>query len=358
MATPLKLIELGLDDWFKERAGEQCNPEQQVARVIAVDRGRFTVRNESGEFPAKVTGRIVYAASSTVDYPCVGDWVCLQYRESENFASIHSVLERKSLLRRKTSGKDIEYQMIAANIDAAFIVQACHFDFNVSRLERYLVMANESHVEPYLVLTKTDLITPDELEELIAKIRSAGISIEIIAISNVTGAGITRLREVMHAGETYCLLGSSGVGKTTLINQLLGEDALKTSAVSETGEGRHTTVRRQLIVLAQGAMLVDTPGMRELGIMEADEGVEQSFADIEDLALGCRFTNCSHTSEPGCAVLKALQDEALNERHYQNYLKLKKEAEFNESSYAEKRKKDKAFGRMVQSAVKHKGKNR
>ena len=354
----MELIELGLDSWFKDRASEQCDAEQQVARVVAVDRGRFVVRNERGEFPAKVTGKIVYSADSTVDYPCVGDWVCLQYRESENFASIHSILERKSLLRRKTPGKEIAYQMIAANIDAAFIVQACHFDFNVNRLERYLVMANESHIEPFLVLTKTDLITPEQLEQLIERIRSAGINIGIIAISNVTGAGIDKLREAMHPGETYCLLGSSGVGKTTLINQLLGHDALKTSTVSDTGEGRHTTVRRQLIMLEQGAMLVDTPGMRELGVIEADEGVVHSFEDIQELALGCRFANCTHTSEPGCAVLKAIEDGELNEKHYQNYLKLKKEAEFNESSYAEKRKKDKAFGRMVQSAMKHKGKNK
>lgn len=354
----MELIELGLDSWFKKRASEQCDPEQQAARVVAVDRGRFIVRNERGEFPAKVTGKIVYSADSTVDYPCVGDWVCLQYRESENFASIHSILERKSLLRRKTAGKEIEYQMIAANIDAAFIVQACHFDFNVNRLERYLVMANESHIEPYLVLTKTDLISPDQLEQLIAKIRSAGISVGIITISNVTGAGIGKLRETMHPRETYCLLGSSGVGKTTLINQLLGHDALKTSTVSGTGEGRHTTVRRQLIVLEQGAMLIDTPGMRELGIIEADEGVDHSFVDIQELSHGCRFANCSHNNEPGCAVLKALKDGELNEKHYRNYLKLKEESELNESSYAEKRKKDKAFGRMVQSAVKHKSKNR
>jgi ribosome biogenesis GTPase len=354
----VELIELGLDGWFEERASEQCDSDQQVARVIAVDRGRFIVRNERGEFPAKVTGKIIYTADSTVDYPCVGDWVCLQYREPENFASIQSILERKSLLRRKTPGKDIAYQMIAANIDAAFIVQACHYDFNVNRLERYLVMASESNIESCLVLTKTDLISSDELEQLVARIRSARVSIRIITISNVTGAGIDKLREAMHPGETYCLLGSSGVGKTTLINQLLGHDALKTSAVSDTGEGRHTTVRRQLIVLESGAMLIDTPGMRELGIMEAEETVDNSFKDIQDLSSGCRFANCSHTSEPGCAVLKAVKNGELNEKHYRNYLKLKKESEFNESSYVERRKKDKAFGRMVQSAMKHKGKHR
>jgi len=354
----VKLIDLGLDDWFQDQASKLCSTEQLIARVVAVDRGRCIVRNENGEFPAKVTGKILYSAESSVDFPCVGDWVCVQYRESENFASVHAILERKSILRRKTAGKDIEHQVIAANIDAAFIVQACHFDFNVNRLERYLVMANESYIEPVLVLTKTDLVSPEELEEIVTKIRSAGVGAKIIPVSNVTGAGFDQIQNAMNTRETYCLLGSSGVGKSTLINQLLGRDALKTSSVSETGEGRHTTVRRQLIVLESGAMLIDTPGMRELGLLNADEGVNTSFEDIEALSANCRFSDCSHTNEPGCAVLRALEKGKLNEAHYQNYLKLKKETEFNESSYAEKRKKDKAFGRMVQSAVKHKGRNK
>ena len=351
----MELTELGLDSWFKEKAGETCSPDQKIARVVAVDRGRFTVRDEHGEFPAKVTGKIIYSADSTVDFPCVGDWVCVQSRESEDFYTIHAILERKSLLRRKTAGKDIGYQMIAANIDAAFIIQACHFDFNVSRLERYLVMARESHIEPLLVLTKTDLVTPDELEQMIAAIRAAGVRARIIAVSNMTGAGIDQIRQAMNAGETYCLLGSSGVGKTTLINQLLGHDALKTSTVSDTGEGRHTTVRRQLIFLEQGAMLIDTPGMRELGIIDVEEGIEESFEDIQELALHCRFADCRHISEPGCAVLTAIENGTLDAKHYRNYLKLRSESEFNEKSYAEKRKKDKTFGRLIQSVKKQKG---
>jgi ribosome biogenesis GTPase len=354
----VELIDLGLDEWFSDQASKLCSAEEQVARVVAVDRGRCIVRNADGEFPAKVTGKILYSAESTVDFPCVGDWVCVQYRESENFASVHSILERKSVLCRKTAGKDIEHQVIAANIDAAFIVQACHFDFNVNRLERYLVMAYESHIEPVLVLTKTDLVSTGELDEIIAKIRSAGVVSRIIPVSSVTGGGLDLIREAMKAGETYCLLGSSGVGKSTLINQLLGHDALKTNTVSDTGEGRHTTVRRQLIVLESGAMLIDTPGMRELGLLNADEGVATSFEDIQALSANCRFSNCSHTNEPGCAVLLALEKGTLDATHYRNYLKLRKESEFNESSYAEKRRKDKAFGKMVQSAVKHKGRNK
>jgi len=352
----MELIGLGLDRWFKDQASELCSPEQRIARVTAVDRGRYVVRNEHREVPAKVTGRFLYSSESTIDLPCVGDWVCVQYHDSENFASIHRILPRKSLLRRKSAGKDIEFQMIAANIDVALIVQACHFDFNVRRLERYLVMVNESHIEPLLILTKIDLVSPDELEQLVTKIRRAGISARIIALSNITGAGIDQIREVMISGKTYCFLGSSGVGKTTLINQLIGHSALETRTVSGTGEGRHTTARRQLIVLEQGAMLIDTPGMRELGILGAGEGIDDSFADIRELSLSCRFTNCSHTNEPGCAVLMELESGKLNQEHYRNYLKLKKESEFHEMSYTEKRKKDKAFGRFVQSVKKHKDK--
>ena len=352
----MDLIGLGFDDWFQEKAGEQCGPEQQVARVMAVDRGRFAVRGEHGEFPAKVTGKVMHIAESTSDYPCVGDWVCVQYREDEKFASIHSILPRKSLLRRKTIGKEIEYQMIAANIDAAFIVQACQFDFNVNRLERYLVMANESHIEPILILTKIDTVSPEELEQFISRIRQAGIDNRIIAVSNVTGVGIDEIHETMKPAATYCLLGSSGVGKSTLINQLLGQEALATKEVSETGEGRHTTVRRQLIVLKQGAMLIDTPGMRELGIIGTEEDLVESFDDIAELSLKCRFSDCAHISEPGCAVRAALESGDLNEKHYNNYLKLKREAEFNQQSLVEKRKKDKAFGRLVRSAGKNKNK--
>lgn len=352
----MDLIGLGFDDWFREKAGEQCEQGQQVARVMAVDRGRFTVRGEHGEFPAKVTGKVMHTAESTSDYPCVGDWVCVQYREDEKFASIHSVLPRKSLLRRKTIGKEIDYQVIAANIDAAFIVQACQFDFNVNRLERYLVMANESHIEPILILTKIDTVSLEELEAFIARIRQAGIDNRIIAVSNVTGVGIDEIREAMNPAATYCLLGSSGVGKSTLINQLLGHQALATKEVSDTGEGRHTTVRRQLIVLQQGAMLIDTPGMRELGIIGSEEDLAESFDDIAELSLQCRFSDCAHVSEPGCAVRAALESGDLNEKHYNNYLKLKKEAEFNQQSLVEKREKDKAFGRLVRSTSKNKNK--
>ncbi|OGQ99874.1 MAG: ribosome small subunit-dependent GTPase A [Deltaproteobacteria bacterium RIFOXYD12_FULL_50_9] len=346
----MDFIDLGFDSWFEDCATELHQPDYNIARVTAVDRSGGLIRNENGEVSSELAGKLRFSVLASADLPCVGDWVFVQYHNDGELAIIHGVFPRKTFLRRKCAGKTVDFQMIAANIDIAFIVQSCHYDFNLRRFERYLVMANEGRIEPILVLTKTDLITKDELEKKVAAIRESGITTKILTLSNTTGAGLDELRQFLVTGKTYCLLGSSGVGKTTIINRLVGRDEFSTKAVSGTGEGIHTTARRQLILLDKGGMFIDTPGMRELGILASSDVIEDSFNDIHGMAMNCQYANCSHIRERGCSVLEAVENGSLSEDRYKSYLKLKKESEFYELSYVEKRKKDKAFGKFVKLA--------
>ncbi len=349
----MKLIDLGFDSWFEAHVDDLRQEDQGIARVSAVDRNSYIIRNEIREIPAELAGKFYFNVESSDQLPCVGDWVTVTYHNDDTFAIIHGVFPRRTFLRRKRAGVEVDYQLIAANIDIAFIVQSCHFDFNVPRMNRYLVMAADGHVEPIVILAKTDLISHDELQQKITAIRQAGITTRVIALSNITGSGFDEFLQVLIPGRTYCLLGSSGVGKSTLINHLIGRDALDTKAVSGTGEGTHTTARRQLIVLDKGMIFIDTPGMRELGLLGASDGINKGFEDIIELSMACRYADCSHTQESDCAVLTAITKGELSEERYSNYMKLRKESEHYEMSYLEKRKKDRAFGRFVKTVKKN-----
>ena len=349
----MELADLGFDGWFQKKRAESQRPDCDVARITRVDRDRYLVRNKENEVQAEPAGKLLFCANSSNDLPCVGDWVFVQYYNKNTVAIIHELFPRKTFLRRKSAGKKIDYQMIASNIDGAFVIQSCDFDFNLRRMERYLVMANEGHVEPVILLSKSDLVSAEDLEKRILEIRRARIDARVIAFSNKTADGLDTVQHALEKGKTYCLLGSSGVGKTTLLNHLLGRELFQTNPVREKdGRGRHTTAYRQLIVLATGALLIDTPGMRELGMIAVGNSIGDSFSDVRELSKRCLFNDCTHTQEVGCAVLVAVQGKELSEQRYQNYIKLIKESAFHQMSYVERRKKDKQFGRMIKTAMK------
>lgn len=343
---------LGWNAWFAEQAKLHCGPGDTAARVTSVDRGWLVLLNETGVFRAQLSGNLLHSARAAAARPCVGDWVCVARAGADGFGSVQALLERQTSLRRKAVGNAAVEQMIAANVDCVIIVQSCHFDFNLKRLERYLTMVAEGGATPWVLLTKTDLVAPEIVGGQIAEIRGAGIDAPVLTLSNVTRDGIDELQRMLVPGQTYCFVGSSGVGKSTLINGLIGHAQQETKSVSGSGEGRHTTVRRELIVLANGAMVIDNPGMREFGLLDAEAGLAGGFADILALAPQCKFNDCTHVSEPGCAVLAAVNAGTLDRGHYENFLKLTREAKLGALSPAEKRKKERAFGRLVKSVKK------
>jgi len=349
-ASHADLSALGWTDWFAQRA--DCAASDVIARVASVDRDQVLLLDAAGPFRAKIAGSFRHRTRLSHERPCVGDWVCVERKPGDTFGLIHKVLERRTSLRRKSAGNDVDFQMIGANLDTVVIAQSCHFDFNLKRLERYLVMVQEGGAEPLILLTKTDLVDPATLDAQLADIRSAGITAPVVTLSNVTQEGLDDFKRLLVPAKTYCFVGSSGVGKTTMINHLIGRDSLATGTVSETGEGRHTTVRRELIRLEGGALVIDNPGMREFGIVGVESGLDQGYADIAALASGCRYRDCGHTGEPGCAVRAAVEAGDIRQEHLDNLLKLKAESEFNDMSYAAKRKKNREFGRFIKSVKK------
>jgi ribosome biogenesis GTPase len=350
-----KLESLGYSAWFRANTDADRLPGHQLARVVSVHKDNYMVTNGTDEALAELTGRLSYSATSAADLPTIGDWVYVDFYDANRHAIIHAVVSRKTLIQRKTSGKAIDFQPIAANVDVAFIVQSLDYNFNLRRLERYLVMINESNVTAIILLSKCDLKTEEELGNIVESVVKIAADTRVIAFSNESGANLGTIKNLLLEGHTYCLLGSSGVGKTTLVNGFLGDLRFETKAVSKKdSKGRHTTTSRELVHLPGGALLIDTPGMRELGNLSVDGGIDQTFAEIVELAMGCKFSNCKHIKEKGCAILAAIEDGLLTEQRYQNYIKMKNESAFNEMSYFEKRQKDKNFGKLIKSTINNK----
>lgn len=343
-----KLEKLGYDDWFDTKSTEYINDEFSIARIVEVNKNSYKVSDGNHDVFAELSGKFLFTIENSIDYPTVGDWAVVQIFDDYSLAIIHHILPRKSLLKRKDPGKAVEFQLIAANIDYAFIMQALDSNFNLNRLERYFVMVNESKIQPIVLLSKTDLISEDELVEISDRIKRFDDKYLFLPISSVTDDGIEALKEELVSNKTYCLLGSSGVGKTTLLNKLLGEHRFEVKEVREKdNKGKHTTVRRQLTCLESGSIFIDTPGMRELGNFAIDNGLDETFDKIASFSSQCRFKDCTHTHEEGCAVKEAVEKGRIDEDRYNNFLKIQKESEYFQMSYLEKRNKDKTFGKML-----------
>ena len=346
---------LGFDKCFLDKAPSGDIEQFDIARVVAVHKDSYTVSNGEVDVLAELVGKVIFSASSPVDYPAVGDWVLANFYDENTFAIIHEILPRKSLLKRKTPGKRVDFQLIAANIDVAFIVQSLNENFNLRRLERYLFMVNDAKIQPIVLLSKSDLLDHEAITGITEEIHKIMPYLQVVPFSNENESGLDSLKGIMQSGLTYCLLGSSGVGKTTLINSLIGESIYKTKTVSKKeNKGRHATTHRQLIKLYFGALVVDTPGMRELGNFSVATGLGETFTEIYDLSEKCQFNDCTHVNEKGCAVLNAVENGQLSAERYQNYIKMNKESVYNEMSYLEKRKKDKQFGKFCKTVMKHK----
>lgn len=345
----MDINDLGYNRFFEQsRVNNELN-DFTVGRVVAEHKERYTVRTANNELDAEITGNLRFSATNREDFPAVGDWVALTVYEPD-FGIIHKVLPRFSTISRQAVGHSGEIQAIATNVDCAFLVQATDRDFNINRLERYLTICYSANVQPIVVLTKTDLIDTATLGHIKEAINLRIKDIQVITVSNVTGNGIDILTRLIERGKTYCMLGSSGVGKSSLINNLKGETVMQTDAISSsTGKGRHVTTHRELTVLENGGTLIDNPGMREVGVTDVGEGLATTSDSIYEQAKKCRYTNCTHTTEAGCAVIQAVTDGLIDQNLYANYLKINKEREFFESSATERRKKDKDFGKMLKN---------
>ncbi|MDX8393869.1 MAG: ribosome small subunit-dependent GTPase A [Mariprofundales bacterium] len=348
-----KLKTIGFDKCFLDKVSLEVLEQFDITRVVAVHRDSYIVSNGEVEVTAELLGKIVFSASCPSDYPAVGDWVLVNFHNDNKFAIIHDILPRKSLIKRKTPDKKVDFQLIAANIDVAFIVQSMNKNFNPQRLERYLVMVNNSKVQPIVLLSKSDLLDNAAIAGIRKKIHEAMPALQLITFSNENESYLDNVKSIMQAGLTYCLLGSSGVGKTTLINNLIGASKYRTKAISKKdSKGRHATTHRQMIKLDFGALVVDTPGMRELGNFSIKTGLGETFADIFELAETCQFNDCTHVKQKGCAIINAVDNSQLSVERYQNYIKMKQESTSKTMSYPKKRK-NKQFGKVIKTINKH-----
>jgi ribosome biogenesis GTPase / thiamine phosphate phosphatase len=354
----MNLLDLGLTNELSAYLKDQNLSEFTIGRVTQEHRERYIVSTGDCEYDAEITGNLRFTASSRADFPAVGDWVSMIIHDSD-LAIIHNILPRRSVLERQAVGQYGEKQIISTNIDVAFIIQSINNNFNINRLERYLTICYSANIEPVLVISKIDLSTEKDIQDTVNDLETREKKVKSILLSNVTQKGLDQILGFIQKNKTYCVVGSSGVGKSTLINNLLKKNILQTGQISHsTNKGRHITDHRELFILGNGGIIIDTPGMRELGMTDSEMGIKTTFQEIYDLSLKCKFPDCKHINETGCAVIEALNNGTIDKDSYDNYQKIKKEQERFQTTIAERRKKDKEFGKMVKNFKKDMKKNK
>lgn len=351
----MNLTQLGWKDSFLPSTTTPVASDLVPGRVFRHDRQRYSVHDGERLVEAVLLGRLLHDSTDTSALPTVGDWTLVQAFDEQ--AIIHEVLPRFSAFYRKEAGVRTRQQVLAANIDVVFIVTALDNDFNVRRLERYLVQAAGSGARPVIVLNKTDL-DPD-LDQYISEVRRTAGEIEVIAVSAARDERLDPIRDYLTEGVTVVFLGSSGVGKSTIVNRLIGHSVLETGTIREDdSRGRHTTTRREMLLVPGGGLVIDTPGLRELQLWGNEEDLGAVFSDIERLALECRFNDCAHESEPGCAVLAAIERGDLDTDRFESYNKLRRELEWldskqDEAAMLKAKKRDREFGKLMKRVKKH-----
>ena len=323
----MKLELFGWNDFFEESFAQYSHQGLLPGRVTIQHKDRYVLFTERGEVNGKVSGKFRFEASGLHDFPAVGDWVVFEIGSGDQSAVIHHVLERRSKFSRKVAGDRTDEQVLAANIDIVFLVMGLDGDYNLRRMERYLTVAWESGARPIIVLNKSDICPI--LEECTEQVLSIAHGVDTVVMSAHHSEQVAPLWTLLTPGTTGVLLGSSGVGKSTITNALLGKEYLKVNEVRENdSRGRHTTPHRELLILPNGGIIIDTPGLRELQLWRGDEGLRENFDDIEELASNCRFRDCKHETEPHCAVKKAMEDGLLDSCRYESYLKLQLEIQY------------------------------